>query len=79
MIIGCGNYLLFVVFVNLKIKKAAPEKSVVLLHMCAHNPTGMDLSLDQWKQMASVIRVLSLCIVFYNPVQCDLLHILYKF
>jgi len=38
--------------------QAAPEKSVVLLHMCAHNPTGMDLSLDQWKQVAAVIRVM---------------------
>jgi len=39
--------------------QAAPEKSVILLHMCAHNPTGMDLSLDQWKQVAAVIKVMS--------------------
>jgi aspartate aminotransferase len=34
----------------------APERSVVLLHMCAHNPTGMDPTLDQWKQIAAVVR-----------------------
>jgi len=38
--------------------QAAPEKSVVLLHMCAHNPTGMDLSLEQWKQVAAVLKVI---------------------
>ena len=39
--------------------QAAPKKSVVMLQMCAHNPTGMDLSLDQWKQVAAVIKVTS--------------------
>ena len=29
-----------------------PAKSVVLLHACCHNPTGADMSLDQWKQIA---------------------------
>ena len=35
----------------------APEKSVILLHMCAHNPTGIDPSKEQWKELAKVIRV----------------------
>lgn len=34
----------------------APEGSIVLLHPCAHNPTGVDPTLDQWKELATVIR-----------------------
>ena len=36
--------------------QAAPEKSVILLHACAHNPTGVDPTNEQWKQIAAVIR-----------------------
>jgi aspartate aminotransferase len=36
--------------------KNAPEKSVIVLHACAHNPTGMDPTADEWKQIADVIR-----------------------
>ena len=36
--------------------KAAPEGSVVLLHACAHNPTGIDPSEDQWKQISDVVK-----------------------
>ncbi|KAI2776384.1 PLP-dependent transferase [Daldinia loculata] len=35
----------------------APERSVVLLHACAHNPTGVDPTLEQWKEIAEVIRL----------------------
>ena len=28
----------------------------MLLHVCAHNPTGFDLSQDQWKEVASVMK-----------------------
>lgn len=34
----------------------APENSVIILHPCAHNPTGCDPTHDQWKQIAEVIR-----------------------
>lgn len=34
--------------------KAMPDGSCILLHACAHNPTGMDPSLDQWKEMSKV-------------------------
>ncbi|KAI1177007.1 pyridoxal phosphate-dependent transferase [Nemania sp. FL0916] len=34
----------------------APERSVVLLHACAHNPTGVDPTLDQWKELAALIK-----------------------
>ena len=30
--------------------------TVVLLHACCHNPTGADLSLVQWQQVAQVLR-----------------------
>src|SRR5690554_169630 len=35
---------------------ALPEGSVVLLHACCHNPTGVDLSIGDWKQVIEVIR-----------------------
>ena len=31
-----------------------PAGDVVLLHVCCHNPTGVDLSLEQWKQVAGL-------------------------
>mmetsp|Transcript_41381 Transcript_41381/g.95211 ORF Transcript_41381/g.95211 Transcript_41381/m.95211 type:complete len:411 (+) Transcript_41381:74-1306(+) len=30
--------------------------SLILLHSCAHNPTGIDPSLEQWKQVAEVMK-----------------------
>ena len=32
-----------------------PEKSIVLLHACCHNPTGVDLSPAQWDRLIPVI------------------------
>ncbi|AAF82849.1 aromatic amino acid aminotransferase [Xylella fastidiosa] len=31
-------------------------KTVVLLHGCCHNPTGADLSRDQWKQLVALFQ-----------------------
>lgn len=36
--------------------KAAPEGSLILLHACAHNPTGIDPTQAQWKQISDVIK-----------------------
>lgn len=36
--------------------KAAPEGSIILLHACAHNPTGVDPTQEQWKTIAEVMR-----------------------
>jgi len=36
--------------------KALPTRSVVLMHACCHNPTGVDLSQDQWRALVPVIR-----------------------
>ncbi|KAH8072011.1 hypothetical protein JL721_3918 [Aureococcus anophagefferens] len=30
--------------------------SVVLLHLCAHNPSGVDPSRDQWKELAALVK-----------------------
>ncbi|KAG9119003.1 Aspartate aminotransferase, cytoplasmic [Ceratobasidium sp. 392] len=35
--------------------KAAPVRSVFLLHACAHNPTGVDPTEEQWKEIADVV------------------------
>uniref|UniRef100_A0A8C6D2B5 Aspartate aminotransferase n=1 Tax=Moschus moschiferus TaxID=68415 RepID=A0A8C6D2B5_MOSMO len=33
-----------------------PAQSVILLHACAHNPTGVDPRPEQWKEMATVVK-----------------------
>ena len=35
---------------------ALPPRSVVLLHACCHNPTGVDLSTAQWNALIPVLR-----------------------
>lgn len=35
--------------------KAAPNGSVFLLHACAHNPTGVDPTAEQWKEMSKLM------------------------
>ena len=49
--------------------KDAPEKSILLLHPCAHNPTGIDPTLDQWKQIAQVAREKNHIIFFDSAYQ----------
>lgn len=36
--------------------KAANKGDVILLHACAHNPTGVDPTRDQWKEIAQVCQ-----------------------
>lgn len=36
--------------------KALPAQTIVLLHACCHNPTGMDPDAEQWRQIAQVIK-----------------------
>ncbi|CAN3376420.1 hypothetical protein DIURU_001464 [Diutina rugosa] len=44
-------------FANLKSSlQKADDGSVVLLHACCHNPTGMDLTGDQWEQVLEIIQ-----------------------
>ena len=35
---------------------ALPARSIVLLHACCHNPTGVDLSNAQWTQLIEVLK-----------------------
>jgi aromatic-amino-acid transaminase len=34
---------------------ALPAGSIVVLHACCHNPTGVDLSNDQWRAMLDIV------------------------
>jgi len=36
--------------------KALPARSIVVLHACCHNPTGVDLTQEQWRALVPVIR-----------------------
>lgn len=33
-----------------------PEGNVIVLHACAHNPTGVDPKPEQWKEMSALIK-----------------------
>jgi aromatic-amino-acid transaminase len=36
--------------------KALAPKSIVVLHACCHNPTGVDPSPEQWREIAEVVK-----------------------
>jgi aspartate aminotransferase len=36
--------------------KQAKDGSIILLHACAHNPTGCDPTMEEWKQIANVLE-----------------------
>ena len=36
--------------------RGLPEQSIVLLHACCHNPTGVDLSREQWDALIPVLQ-----------------------
>jgi len=36
--------------------KNAPDGSIIILHACAHNPTGVDPTQEQWKSIAEVLK-----------------------
>lgn len=36
--------------------QSAPDGAMVLLHACAHNPTGVDPTEEQWKQIADLMK-----------------------
>ncbi|KAI8826011.1 pyridoxal phosphate-dependent transferase [Fimicolochytrium jonesii] len=40
----------------LKSLKDAPNGSIIVLHPCAHNPTGVDPTPEQWRQIAAVLK-----------------------
>jgi aspartate aminotransferase len=36
--------------------KKIPEKSVIMLQVCAHNPTGVDPTPDQWREISKLVK-----------------------
>jgi len=48
---------------------AAPNGSIVLLHACAHNPTGVDPTPQQWEQIRQLIRSKNLLPFFDSAYQ----------
>nr|AIT70251.1 aspartate aminotransferase [Ahnfeltiopsis flabelliformis] len=49
--------------------EAAPPRSVILLHGCAHNPTGADPTKEQWMQILDVVKRRNLLPFFDNAYQ----------
>ncbi|KAJ3695732.1 hypothetical protein LUZ60_001109 [Juncus effusus] len=47
----------------------APNGSIVLLHACAHNPTGVDPTAQQWEQIRQLIRSKNLLPFFDSAYQ----------
>lgn len=41
-----------------------PPKSTVLFHTCCHNPTGIDLSVAQWEELAIICKEKGLFVLF---------------
>ncbi|MCB6183619.1 aspartate/tyrosine/aromatic aminotransferase [Leeia sp. TBRC 13508] len=36
--------------------KSLPKQTVILLHPCCHNPTGVDLTKEQWQEVIAVVK-----------------------
>lgn len=36
--------------------KLAPENSIILMQTCGHNPTGHDLTDDQWEEVVEIVK-----------------------
>ncbi|KAI6225625.1 Aspartate aminotransferase [Aphelenchoides besseyi] len=41
-----------------------PKKSIILLHACAHNPTGVDPTKEQWKKISDLCKQRELYVFF---------------
>lgn len=48
---------------------SAPSGAIVLLHACAHNPTGVDPTSNQWEQIRKLMRSRSLLPFFDSAYQ----------
>lgn len=46
--------------------EAAPAGAVVILHACAHNPTGCDPTREQWEKIAQVVKVFLIVNFIFN-------------
>lgn len=52
---------------------AAPAGAIVLLHACAHNPTGVDPTNDQWEKIRQLMRSKGLLPFFDSAYQVKLM------
>lgn len=48
---------------------AAPDKSVIMLHSCAHNPTGVDPTEQQWKGISDACKAKGHLVFFDSAYQ----------
>ena len=48
-----------------------PPGSVVLLHPCCHNPTGTDLTAEQWRATLAVLQRRSCCRCSISPIRAS--------
>lgn len=48
---------------------SAPSGAIVLLHACAHNPTGVDPTTRQWEQIRQLLRSKALLPFFDSAYQ----------
>ncbi|CAN7012518.1 unnamed protein product [Brassica oleracea var. botrytis] len=48
---------------------AAPSGAIVVLQSCAHNPTGIDPTLEQWEKIRQIVRSKGLLPFFDNAYQ----------
>jgi aromatic-amino-acid transaminase len=46
-----------------------PERDIVLLHPCCHNPTGADLTNAQWDQVVEVLKARNLMPFLDTPIR----------
>jgi aspartate/tyrosine/aromatic aminotransferase len=46
-----------------------PEGSLVIFHACAHNPTGVDPTKEQWREILEIVKARKLLTVFDNAYQ----------
>ncbi|XP_072292398.1 aspartate aminotransferase, cytoplasmic [Eucyclogobius newberryi] len=49
--------------------ESCPERSIFVLHACAHNPTGTDPTQEQWMQIAEVMMRRKLFVFFDSAYQ----------
>lgn len=47
----------------------APENSIVILHLCAHNPTGADPTIEEWGLIGDVVEKRKLQVLFDSAYQ----------
>ena len=52
----CGKTMSIKINDYLDCLKNSAEGTVVLLHSCAHNPTGVDPTFEQWQKIADVMK-----------------------